>query len=1645
MVRRCEQMASSVPELSTAAVGSADMEGHGVILTLEELHHHVFRILSNTGDSHRLGRAKRLLERYRGEEEFVSFLMTILGVFALFVSLDWRLWKQRFSQDKERARAYGRSAVWKHPGCFQLLILTWAPGCSSPVHNHPCERCFLMPVTGSLAEARFWVDEETEEYGGPRGMVFSSWAEVCRAEMRTHRAYWIDDSHGWHAVMNTGNEDAVSLHLYVPEIVKCKIVHPKTHTISWTMCRAKGRDAPPAAYQRLVRIAARALKESSRTRAENHFKSTGSLHRAYDSSSSFSYFANFLLKALRSDQAFEQLRSNMDVFGTTRRALDSFGGLKNLLLFPRTNSEPLPDDVLLQAFEAVLQLCAGEEAMEAGQTSLFSVDERDQELFTSYSSHHLPWMKSLASSQCSSRASFDQSEEGEDANVASVWDGWREAPRLARVASLFRHLLLPDECSCWMSTTSPRAAALGLPDEHASWICSRRKQNVWSQTARVFDLLDRIILEHLASFLQANRDAHSVQKACCACMVRKKAEIAGQGEAPSEVETEPAETSKTGLESNSSCSSCSSCIHTMTFYGVRPTAVVGEHNSHNHFVASAPSPLTFSCGANSVVSQAESADSSSPSSVERELANLCKGILPSRYYGQWPPKGGGGRETFSPGGSSPDYPVTPPPPLSSEAVDASSSYPLKPSKNSEQYTMAVAGSERTKGKSPYYSESTASGESVSPVFRFHGSAASTRRTSSSSYQGSQVSTPVAQGGSGAPATAYDGEDDGQDALQEGALQQAEKDELDFRQGRKVGMNQRRSCSDATPEKSTGKLAGRIQQEREVPRCEVVEEKGLALRDEKLAEITGFQGAEADSNLDEVNVARRREGKNRKKTISGDRRDKFVGRWVDNEVTAIFNICSFARQRGVRTDSDTRRSLKEPGEQSEGSSVLPTPATVLSRERLVSKTVDPGRRSEKLLNSGLSVGVRKAGNSLPRRLVVFLCKESAYMWAFQEVARRFAACSSSDVDLVEVSQTGEGGVMSVADLRHKIAYVVKDSSSVLDLTELERTGHGEKQSFFGHEKTADGCRQKECNQTTASLVCCSAGRSGSSTGGFDDFTAIREVCDEVGAWMHVDGLFGASFLLPAEKPFQELCAGLGLADSLTWGFHAFLGATPTAIAPVALFFRPDSIDPGTQQSSFGSFSLSSLKQRASEFRSPAEGEVVEDSSPAPSPVGLGFPLWCLWRKLGDVGSANRVRQVYLRCRQMQLVAQHFPKRLKPPEFPSSPGSRKRTVAQAQTGLRTPEGVGRTADQINERNGKERHSALGRTRSEREGKRWCNTSKQAFGSVQEAGEHELGEKETVRGRAMRSESRGVAAQLQDDSYDDSHPGDYDVGSLFEESASYVRDNGKRIAHLVKEAQQLILKSVSHEEEGLKAHTETCRTNVYSARPQFLTPGNVLPNTEKSNRARKENEFGERVRDADGKKLENTDPVACLKALFHGDLWTGDTAEEARTWYDKNHECAYISGAFRAAMTERSASFAFHFWWIPPHLRRRVSQGGFDAVAAEQVKFFTIGIGALLTFLIERETGREESEETSPGAVEEIQGTEATVVPFRLNSDAVYIHLTSRKSVDFSQAESSLYPPFFSVSLLDPRIRDDDLFALLCLINRLGVLLVQRRLRL
>jgi aromatic-L-amino-acid decarboxylase len=60
----------------------------------------------------------------------------------------------------------------------------------------------------------------------------------------------------------------------------------------------------------------------------------------------------------------------------------------------------------------------------------------------------------------------------------------------------------------------------------------------------------------------------------------------------------------------------------------------------------------------------------------------------------------------------------------------------------------------------------------------------------------------------------------------------------------------------------------------------------------------------------------------------------------------------------------------------------------------------------------------------------------------------------------------------------------------------------------------------------------------NTGSFDDFNAIRELCDRYDCWMHIDGAFGA-WMKIADESHAQLTSGLEKADSLAFDFHKLM--------------------------------------------------------------------------------------------------------------------------------------------------------------------------------------------------------------------------------------------------------------------------------------------------------------------------------------------------------------------------------------------------------------------------------------------------------------------------------------------------------------------------
>jgi glutamate/tyrosine decarboxylase-like PLP-dependent enzyme len=60
----------------------------------------------------------------------------------------------------------------------------------------------------------------------------------------------------------------------------------------------------------------------------------------------------------------------------------------------------------------------------------------------------------------------------------------------------------------------------------------------------------------------------------------------------------------------------------------------------------------------------------------------------------------------------------------------------------------------------------------------------------------------------------------------------------------------------------------------------------------------------------------------------------------------------------------------------------------------------------------------------------------------------------------------------------------------------------------------------------------------STGSVDPIKPISEICQEIGAWLHVDGAYGFAYSLVPE--WKHLFKGAELADSLCWNPHKQLG-------------------------------------------------------------------------------------------------------------------------------------------------------------------------------------------------------------------------------------------------------------------------------------------------------------------------------------------------------------------------------------------------------------------------------------------------------------------------------------------------------------------------
>jgi len=125
-------------------------------------------------------------------------------------------WKRYAHFDPHR---YTRNLVDAGNGKYNLMILCWAPGLGSNIHDHQNSHCFVKVLDGTLRETRFeWPKEEG-----------SAMKEIGCVDSQVNDVAYMSDALGLHRMENPSHvENAVSLHLYIPPYSECQTFDQRT-------------------------------------------------------------------------------------------------------------------------------------------------------------------------------------------------------------------------------------------------------------------------------------------------------------------------------------------------------------------------------------------------------------------------------------------------------------------------------------------------------------------------------------------------------------------------------------------------------------------------------------------------------------------------------------------------------------------------------------------------------------------------------------------------------------------------------------------------------------------------------------------------------------------------------------------------------------------------------------------------------------------------------------------------------------------------------------------------------------------------------------------------------------------------------------------------------------------------------------------------------------------------------------------------------------------------------------------------------------------------------------------------------------------------------------------------------------------------
>ena len=134
------------------------------------------------------------------------------------------------------------------------------------------------------------------------------------------------------------------------------------------------------------------------------------------------------------------------------------------------------------------------------------------------------------------------------------------------------------------------------------------------------------------------------------------------------------------------------------------------------------------------------------------------------------------------------------------------------------------------------------------------------------------------------------------------------------------------------------------------------------------------------------------------------------------------------------------------------------------------------------------------------------------------------------------------------------------------------------------------------------------------GMYDPVNKIADICEEYGAWLHVDGAWGGSALISEQH--RHLLHGLHRANSMTWNPHKMMGVP---LQCSAILIREKGL-------------LMSANKTEATYLFHKDKHYDKDYDTGDMTIQCGrhndvFKLWLMWRAKGDQGFQNQINNFF----------------------------------------------------------------------------------------------------------------------------------------------------------------------------------------------------------------------------------------------------------------------------------------------------------------------------------------------------------------------------------------------------------------------------------